>query len=79
MFHVLDTSCPLMTASQESHGIVSLPVSFSSPAIVEVADNLRAKIYSIFCQLGELNDCVKSLLRCWVFSVLLRCQQRIDT
>lgn len=52
---ITDTSCPLMTASQESHGIVSLPVSFSSPAIVEVADNLRAKIYSIFCQLGFNN------------------------
>ena len=43
-----------MTNNQESQGFTALPSSYPSPAIVDVADNLRAKIYSIFCKIGEL-------------------------
>ncbi|KAK7110003.1 cilia- and flagella-associated protein 69-like isoform X2 [Littorina saxatilis] len=43
---------PLMGRVQEERGTVSLPASCPSQAIVDVSENMRAKIYSLFCKIG---------------------------
>ena len=37
---------------QEERGTVSLPANCPSQAIVDVSENMRAKIYSLFCKIG---------------------------
>ena len=41
-----------MSAVQEKQGIISLPSSFPSPAIVDVSENIRAKVFSMASKLG---------------------------
>ena len=48
----LDTSNPL-TSAQVEETQRSLPSNVPSRAIVEVSENMRAKIYGLFCRLGE--------------------------
>jgi len=48
----LDTAQPLKTIHQEDNYVI-LPSQYASPAVVDVTDNLRAKIYSLFSKLGE--------------------------
>jgi hypothetical protein len=51
IFYYLDTSKPL--ASADSNEVEeSLPSNVPSRAIVEVSENMRAKIYGLFCKLG---------------------------
>lgn len=38
---------------KESVSSVPLPADVASPAVVEVSENIRAKIYTIFSKLGE--------------------------
>jgi len=52
---ILDPSKPIMSAVQERQGIIPLPSSFPSPAIVDVSENLRAKIFSMVSKLGFNN------------------------
>ena len=47
-----DVSRPLMGRIQEERGTVSLPANCPSQAIVDVSENMRAKIYSLFCKIG---------------------------
>lgn len=47
-----DVSKPLMGRLQEECGTVSLPANCPSQAIVDVSENMRAKIYSLFCKIG---------------------------
>ena len=49
---VADISRPLMGAFQAKQGIVSQPSSHPSQAIVDVPENLRAKIYAVFSKIG---------------------------
>ena len=37
----------------ENVSSVPLPADVASPAVVEVSENIRAKIYAIFSKLGE--------------------------
>lgn len=48
---ILDTSKPLASAAT-GEVETSLPSHLPSKAIVEVSENMRAKIYGIFCRLG---------------------------
>lgn len=48
---ILDTTKPLASAMAEEVES-SLPSHIPSKAIVEVSENMRAKIYGIFCRLG---------------------------
>lgn len=48
---ILDTSKPLASVFSEEVE-TSLPSNLPSKAIVEVSENMRAKIYGIFCRLG---------------------------
>ena len=41
-----------MGRMQEELGVISLPAKYKSQAIVDVLENMRAKIYSIFCKIG---------------------------
>lgn len=52
---IADVTSPLLTKQQDDQGIISLPVTTASPSIVDVSDNLRAKIYSMFNKLGFNN------------------------
>ncbi|XP_070566690.1 cilia- and flagella-associated protein 69-like [Ptychodera flava] len=49
---ILDTSMPLMGVLQEEQGVISLPAHCPSQAIVDVSENMRAKIYALFCKIG---------------------------
>jgi len=44
-----------MGSLQERKGFIPLPASCLSQAIVDVSENMRAKIYSIFCKIGKLS------------------------
>ncbi|KAM7433104.1 hypothetical protein ABFA07_016561 [Porites harrisoni] len=47
-----DLQRPLMGTVQERQGVIPLPADRPSQAIVDVSENMRAKIYSMFCKLG---------------------------
>ncbi|XP_030644315.1 cilia- and flagella-associated protein 69 [Chanos chanos] len=49
---ITDPKKPMLTSYQEEEPSESLPVNGLSAAVVDVFDNLRAKIYSVFCKLG---------------------------
>jgi hypothetical protein len=55
----LDTQKPLNSQSDENEVIISLPSHLPSRSIVEVSENMRAKIYGMFCRLGQYThlDC----------------------
>ena len=42
-----------MGTVQERQGVIPLPADRPSQAIVDVSENMRAKIYSMFCKLGK--------------------------
>ncbi|KAK2187769.1 hypothetical protein NP493_155g04048 [Ridgeia piscesae] len=49
---IMDADKPLMGALQESEGVIPLPASMPSQAIVDVSENMRAKIYAMFGKIG---------------------------
>lgn len=49
---IADTQKPLLGQLQDSQAVISLPASCPSQAIVDVSENLRAKIYAIFNKIG---------------------------
>ncbi|XP_078375930.1 cilia- and flagella-associated protein 69-like [Oculina patagonica] len=49
---ITDLKRPLMGTVQERQGVIPLPADRPSQAIVDVSENMRAKIYSMFCKLG---------------------------
>lgn len=58
---VADLKRPLMGTVQERQGVIPLPASRPSQAIVDVSENMRTKLYSMFCKLGE---CLQLIWRC---------------
>lgn len=50
---IADITKPLMGALQEFQGVVPLPASNPSQSIVDVSENMRAKLYSLFCKIGK--------------------------
>ena len=50
---ISDVTKPLMGALQEYQGVVPLPASNPSQSIVDVSENMRAKLYSLFCKIGR--------------------------
>ena len=50
---IADLKRPLMGIVQERQGVIPLPADRPSQAIVDVSENMRAKLYSMFCKLGE--------------------------
>ncbi|KAJ7389807.1 hypothetical protein OS493_028775 [Desmophyllum pertusum] len=49
---ITDLKRPLIGTVQERQGVIPLPADRPSQAIVDVSENMRAKIYSMFCKLG---------------------------
>lgn len=49
---IMDSTRPLMGVLQEKQGVIPQLASNPSQAIVDVSENMRAKIYSIFCKIG---------------------------
>ncbi|XP_053571678.1 cilia- and flagella-associated protein 69 [Bombina bombina] len=52
---IIDAKKPLVGQFQEEQGVTPLPANCSSIAIIEVAENNRAKVYSVFSKLGFEN------------------------
>lgn len=50
---ISDITKPLMGTLQEYQGVVALPASNPSQSIVDVSENMRAKLYSLFCKIGK--------------------------
>jgi len=48
----VDVCKPLIGQHQDAQPVISLPASCPSEAIVDVSENIRAKIYAIFCKIG---------------------------
>ena len=55
LLYVLDIKQPLTTTLQLEQGVIPLAASCLSPAIVDVSENMRAKLYALFCKMGELH------------------------
>lgn len=51
-----DLNQPLRTGLQEELGVTALAAHCPSQAIVDVSENMRAKLYSLFCKLGEQSE-----------------------
>jgi len=49
---IQDTAMPLMGVYQASLGVVPMPATNVSQAIADVGENMRAKVYSLFCKMG---------------------------
>lgn len=49
---ITDVHQPLMGRLQAQLGTVAMPASFVSQAIADVGENMRAKVYSLFCKMG---------------------------
>jgi len=49
---VSDPQKPLAGQIQDEQATVSLPASCPSPAVVDVSENIRSKVYAIFCKMG---------------------------
>ncbi|XP_048380327.1 cilia- and flagella-associated protein 69-like isoform X2 [Stegostoma tigrinum] len=49
---ILDAKKPLLGITQEAYGTISLPSNRLCPTVMDLAENSRVKIYSIFCKLG---------------------------
>ena len=58
-FFNADSSKPLMGVLQEEQGVISLPAHCPSQAIVDVSENMRAKIYALFCKIGECGEMIQ--------------------
>jgi len=50
-----DSQKPLAGLIQDAQSIVSLPASCPSPAIVDVSENSRSKLYAIFSKMGKFS------------------------
>ncbi|XP_071378837.1 cilia- and flagella-associated protein 69-like [Centroberyx affinis] len=49
---IADPKRPILTCFQEADTQLSFPADRPSAAVMDVSENLRSKIYSIFCKLG---------------------------
>jgi len=52
---VPDSQKPLVGQIQDAQSTISLPASCPSPAIVDVSENTRSKIYGIFSKMGKFH------------------------
>ncbi|XP_072010337.1 cilia- and flagella-associated protein 69 [Engystomops pustulosus] len=52
---IIDAKRPLVGQLQEDQELIPMPASSYSIAVMEVAENIRAKIYSVFSKLGFEN------------------------
>ncbi|XP_027021008.2 cilia- and flagella-associated protein 69 [Tachysurus fulvidraco] len=49
---IADETKPLLTVHQEQELLESVPENTPSRAVMDISENLRAKIYALFCRLG---------------------------
>ncbi|MBN3305619.1 CFA69 protein, partial [Amia calva] len=50
---IVDVRRPLLSVAQEEEQVEPIPADQPSAAIMDVSENMRAKIYSVFCRLGK--------------------------
>ncbi|XP_066525431.1 cilia- and flagella-associated protein 69-like isoform X2 [Hoplias malabaricus] len=49
---ITDTKKPILSRYQEEEPLVSVPANTPSAAVLDVSENLRSNIYSLFCRIG---------------------------
>ncbi|KAM6958962.1 cilia- and flagella-associated protein 69 [Aplochiton taeniatus] len=49
---IVDTKKPILSSHQEEESQLALPSDRPSAAVMDVSENLRSKIYCIFCKIG---------------------------
>ncbi|KAG9476552.1 hypothetical protein GDO78_003215 [Eleutherodactylus coqui] len=69
---IVDARKPLAGQLQEEQEVVPMPAGSFSIAIIEVAENIRAKVYSIFSKLGFENLPGLSALDYVTLSIIIR-------
>ncbi|NXK57589.1 CFA69 protein, partial [Sylvietta virens] len=52
---IVDAKRPIVTSFQKQQKVIPVPGSCPSFAIMEIAESIRAKVYSLFCKLGFEN------------------------
>ncbi|XP_051658089.1 cilia- and flagella-associated protein 69-like isoform X3 [Manacus candei] len=52
---VVDMKSPIASSFQRQQKVIPVPASCPSFAIMEISENMRAKLYSLFCKLGFEN------------------------
>lgn len=52
-FLAVDTKKPLVGRFQKQQEVIPMPASCPTIAIMDVAENMRAKIYCVICKLGK--------------------------
>lgn len=52
----LDVKRPIAGSFQKEQEVIPMPSSCPSFAIVEISENIRAKLYSLLCKLGKTNE-----------------------
>ncbi|XP_062423721.1 cilia- and flagella-associated protein 69 isoform X3 [Rhea pennata] len=52
---IVDMKRPIVSSFQKQQEVISMPANCPSFAIVEIAENIRAKLYSLLCKLGFEN------------------------
>ncbi|XP_027540642.1 cilia- and flagella-associated protein 69-like isoform X2 [Neopelma chrysocephalum] len=52
---VVDMKRPIASSFQRQQKVIPMPASCPSFAIMEISENMRAKLYSLFCKLGFEN------------------------
>lgn len=57
VFHAVDTKKPLAGQFQKQQPVIPMPATCPTIAVMEVAENMRAKIYCLICKLGTLTNC----------------------
>lgn len=55
LFVFADLQRPLLSCLQDCQAVIPLPANCPSQSIVDVSENLRAKLYSIFNKIGGCN------------------------
>jgi len=51
-----DSEKPLVGQIQDAQSTVSQPASCPSPAVVDVSENVRSKLYAIFSKMGMFSS-----------------------
>jgi len=53
---LLDMKRPIASSFQKQQEVIPMPANCPSFAIMEISENIRAKLYSLFCKLGKTGE-----------------------
>lgn len=53
---LLDVKRPIVGSFQKQQEVIPMPANSPTFAIVEISENIRAKLYLLLCKLGKTNE-----------------------